>query len=277
MEKETKRYISAGVGLILLGLVIFFIDTVVLDIVLTLIGIVAVYESVNASCKKNVWQYEILCIAFVIAKLLFQVNDEAIIILLVFALFCVAMASKGRLRFKDMAAVLLLTVLISYGIFSVIKLRDFGNNIADKRVLVIFGFGFGWLGDSMAYTFGKAFGKRKLSPRISPNKTVFGAVSGVLITTIASVILFGVYSNKCSSDSLFYGKYNILNCVVVSVVGFIGSIIGVLGDLALSYVKRQTGIKDFGNIMPGHGGAIDRIDNILFTSTYAYFVFSLLL
>jgi len=196
---------------------------------------------------------------------------------LVFVLFCVAMASKGRIHFKDMTAVFFLVILIAYGLSYIVKLRDYGSTLSDKRVLLAYGLGLSWLGDSAAYTFGKAFGRRKLSPRISPNKTIFGAVSGVAIVMVVSVILFAIYSANCDEASLFYMMNNLSNYFIMALVGFVGGIIGVIGDLSLSFVKRESGLKDFSNIMPGHGGAIDRIDNILFTSTYAYFVFTILL
>ena len=275
--KETKRYISAAVGLVLLAAVIYLVDTIVLNVILAFIGIVAVYESVKACCKAAVLWYIVPCSLFVVTYIFFSPDIVMTTVLLIFILFCISMGSGGRYTYKEMSKVFLLTVLIAFGLSSVIALRDFGSTVSDKRVLVIFGFGYGWLGDSLAYTFGKAFGKRKMSPRISPGKTIFGAVSAITITTIASALLFFLYASKCAPDSLFYNRNTLGYCVAAAAAGLVGSIIGVLGDLALSFVKRDSGIKDFGKIMPGHGGAIDRIDNILFTSVYACFVFSLLL
>lgn len=276
-QKETKRYISAVLGILLLCLVIFFIDTILLNIVLSIIGILAVYEAVISSCKRVCYIYLILCSIFVVLGLFIQIDLTLEIILLLFLMFTTTMFSKKEHHFKDMSAVFLLTILISFGLSSLVKLRNLSSNIADMRVIVLFGLGYGWLGDSMAYTFGKAFGKKKLCPKISPNKTILGAVCGVTITTIVSVILFFIYSTYCSNESIFYGKNTLGNLMVMVVVGLVGSVIGVVGDLALSYVKREAGVKDFSNIMPGHGGALDRMDNIFFTSAYTYFIFSLLL
>lgn len=275
--KETKRYISAAVGLVLLAVVLWLIDTILLPIVLSLIGIIAVYEATSVSFSKVYLRILLPQAAFVILRLIFPFGLEGDVTLLIFVLFCIGMISYGKLPLKDLTCSFFITTLVAYGLPAILKLRDLGITLSDKRILVIYGFGFGWLGDSMAYSIGKAFGKRKMSPNISPNKTIVGGVSGVLLTTLVSVILFIIYAANANSSSIFSGRDTPLNLCIMAAVGLVGSIIGVYGDLALSFVKRETNVKDFSNIMPGHGGALDRIDNILFTSVYAYFIFTLLL
>ncbi|QZY56787.1 phosphatidate cytidylyltransferase [Crassaminicella profunda] len=118
-----------------------------------------------------------------------------------------------------------------------------------------------WATDTFAYFTGYFFGSRKLCPSISPKKTVEGAVGGVL-GSIGISALFGYF---VMPKILFH-------CVII---GCVGSIIGQFGDLTASIFKRYTGIKDYGKIMPGHGGILDRFDSILFTApaVYYYIVF----
>ena len=106
--------------------------------------------------------------------------------------------------------------------------------------------------DSGAYFAGRAFGKRKLCPVISPHKTVEGAVGGV-ISTVICMVLYGLVLQLA-----FDYKINYLLCIVYGVLGAVASI---LGDLTFSVIKRQTGIKDYGNLLPGHGGILDRFDS----------------
>jgi phosphatidate cytidylyltransferase len=111
-----------------------------------------------------------------------------------------------------------------------------------------------WLSDTGAYLVGRSLGKTPLAPSISPKKTVEGLLGGIV-----AAILFGVLANALFGLDL---------PVIVAVgVAFVLAIIGVLGDLAESFVKRQAGVKDSGTLIPGHGGMLDRIDALLFTWT----------
>ncbi len=111
--------------------------------------------------------------------------------------------------------------------------------------------------DTGGYFGGMFFGKHKLCPTLSPKKTVEGAVSGVLLGTISSII-FG----------LLFFKGHLLDCVII---GIIGSAIAEIGDLVASAFKRKMGIKDYSNLIPGHGGVLDRVDSYLFISPFVYY------
>ena len=119
-----------------------------------------------------------------------------------------------------------------------------------------------WGCDTGAYFVGKAFGKRKLASRLSPNKTVAGAVGGI----IAAAAL-------CSAYVLILSRFDIeiaaLHPDLFAAYGAIAAIFAMAGDLFASALKRKTGVKDFGDIMPGHGGVLDRFDSILFVSPFA--------
>lgn len=137
------------------------------------------------------------------------------------------------------------------------------------------------MADTMAYFTGRLLGKRKLCPQISPKKTVAGAVGGVLGGIIGAVIVFllfdfgAVFSglNNSGSMSLIPGNlYGSLGLYIA--LGLVGGVLGELGDLAASWIKRKAGIKDFGKIFPGHGGIMDRLDSILFMLPLVYIVFA---
>lgn len=113
-----------------------------------------------------------------------------------------------------------------------------------------------WVGDSTAYLSGRAFGRRKLAPRVSPGKTVEGAIGGLLGSLLMGSLVFVV----SGLGAWWWG----------AVVGAIVGVVGQVGDLSESLLKRQAGVKDSGTLIPGHGGMLDRIDALLFAFPAAY-------
>jgi len=135
-----------------------------------------------------------------------------------------------------------------------IRLRSLGHG-ASWLALVLVGT---WMNDSGAYFVGRRFGKRSFFPLISPNKTVEGAVAGVL-TGITSVVAMAVLLRLPVS------------LVESAVLGVVLALAATFGDLAESVIKRQLGIKDSGRLIPGHGGALDRLDSLLFVLPSVYY------
>ena len=121
-----------------------------------------------------------------------------------------------------------------------------------------------WIQDTAAYFAGKYFGRHKMAPRLSPKKTWEGAVGG-LLGSIAAAVAFVLLLDL----PLSIGQAVIL--------GIVGGIVGPLGDLAESLIKRQVGLKDAGNLIPGHGGILDRADSLLFTGPVLYYLIKLFL
>ena len=119
--------------------------------------------------------------------------------------------------------------------------------------------------DTGAYFTGYFLGKNKLCPVLSPKKTIEGSVGGI-ITSIVLCLLYGVWINKTHPIA----DVNVL--LLCGLIGFAGSIISQIGDLAASSIKRQVGIKDYGNLMPGHGGVLDRFDSVIMTAPVLYYI-----
>ena len=115
--------------------------------------------------------------------------------------------------------------------------------------------------DIMAYFTGYALGKHKLCPKISPKKIIEGSVGG----TLGSIILCGLFG-------FFFAKPLLVHCLIL---GLLGGIISQFGDLTASVFKRKMGIKDYGNLIPGHGGILDRFDSVLFTGPLVFYYFTI--
>ena len=143
------------------------------------------------------------------------------------------------------------------------------------------------LTDTFAYIVGRAIGRHKLCPHVSPKKTIEGAIGGIFGGLLGATVVFlmdhfnalRVFS---SAESIYYGGYNLLPnspvgivVMVYLLVGLFGAIFNQFGDLAASYIKRKLNIKDFGSIFPGHGGVMDRIDGIMFVIPVVYIVFTI--
>jgi phosphatidate cytidylyltransferase len=116
-----------------------------------------------------------------------------------------------------------------------------------------------WGCDTSAYCFGRLFGKRKMAPVLSPHKTVAGGVGGV----VGAAVLGLIYA-LCINQ----------NCVHYFVISAVGAVISMIGDLSASAIKRNVNIKDYGKLIPGHGGVLDRFDSVIFTAPVIYFMAS---
>ena len=116
-----------------------------------------------------------------------------------------------------------------------------------------------WMADAGGFFIGSALGKHKLCPKISPKKTVEGAIGGILFCMIAAVVMGLVF------DFFVFKDINI-NYFSLILLGFLDAIFSIVGDLSFSLIKRHLGIKDYGTIFPGHGGFLDRCDSIIFTA-----------
>ena len=134
------------------------------------------------------------------------------------------------------------------------RLRGLPENAAEWTALAMLGT---WIADSGAYVFGKTFGKHKLAPRLSPNKTIEGYVGGIIAGTLFTVLL---------------GYWLELPLMLTLILGLLVSIVSPAGDLGISLLKRSAGVKDSGTLLPGHGGALDRIDSLIWSVALAYYL-----
>lgn len=131
---------------------------------------------------------------------------------------------------------------------------------ADQLMLTILAFGVPLSGDTLAYFFGSRLGKRKLCPAVSPNKSVEGAVAGMVGSILFAMAVWGAFSFVGPIPPFWH----------FLALGFVGGFAGQLGDLFASLIKRHCGLKDFGSIFPGHGGMMDRLDSVYWSTVVMY-------
>lgn len=178
-------------------------------------------------------------------------------------LFAEILLSHGKLRIERIAVSALAGLLIPYMLSALVRIM-----IMDEgRKLILIPFILAFLSDSGAYFVGCAWGKHKLAPNISPKKSVEGVIGGIA-AAILGMLLY------CLILSL--GFEDQVNYAYAITYGVIGSLASVFGDLCFSAIKRQTGIKDYGKLIPGHGGALDRFDSMIIVAPLAELLLLLL-
>jgi phosphatidate cytidylyltransferase len=182
----------------------------------------------------------------------FNYSKTELGIALVLILLTYSVITKNRFTFEDVSFILLSAIYVGMGFYFFIETRHGGLVYIFYSLFII------WATDSGAYFIGKAMGKRKLWPEISPNKTVEGFIGGVVCAVIVAV-LFVLLTN--------------INATILTLAGItiVLSVFGQIGDLVESALKRHFNVKDSGKILPGHGGILDRFDSLLFVWPLLHF------
>lgn len=168
--------------------------------------------------------------------------------------------------FKEVGVLYSMVVLIPCALHTLVSLREL--NRGHGMFYVLIAVLAAWVADMGAYFAGTLFGKHKLCPEISPKKTIEGAVGG-MVANIVVMLLCGVWF----SLGFYHGGVEV-NYLVLVIIGLLGSWISILGDLSFSLIKRSCHIKDFGQVIPGHGGILDRFDSVIFTAPFVYLLVS---
>ena len=166
-------------------------------------------------------------------------------------LFSEMMMDHVRVRFEKLAVCFVSGFVVPYLLSALVRILSSVNG----RYVILVPFVVAFLSDAGAYFVGLKFGRHKLAPVVSPNKTIEGALGGVLGAIVGMVIYALILDLVFPYLEISYGA--------AILYGLAGSAAGVFGDLCFSIIKRQTGIKDYGNLIPGHGGILDRFDSMM--------------
>lgn len=255
------RILSGVVGILLLIPVLIFSGTIVLPIVMALLSALAAYEMCACIGVKEKWHLVVpaMVYAFLMPLLTvwllttvsaFAALYATVSFVFLFYVLAASVIRGGREPFS-MAAELSLGVIYATAGFTAIAVIRAIEGGAYLFALVFIS---AWITDTMAYFTGYFFGKHKLCPAISPKKTVEGSVGGTLFCALF-FLLYGLITQ------LAFGQTP--NYPMLAVVGVLLSVVSQLGDLIASLIKREHGVKDYGHIMPGHGGIMDRFDSIV--------------
>ena len=258
-----KVRVLTSLGLALFGIpVLLFSSYIVYPIAVALFALIGIFEMMNTlGIRKDAalaLPAYLAALAFPILAFFMNERVSELVVIFFVSVFGImlyffgyAVVRKGNLPFASISSHLV-TLTYIIGSFTALSLvRYIPNGVYYFGMVFIAS----WVCDIFAYFSGRAFGKHKLIPEVSPKKTVEGAIGGVICTTLA-FLLYGFIVSKIGGGLS-------PNYVILAVLGFTLSIVSMFGDLIASLIKREHGIKDYGKLFPGHGGVLDRFDSIL--------------
>ena len=271
------RIITAVVGIAVLIAVMCLFDTLLFDLGIAALTLLAMHEAWQAvGFRKKDWYIYAAAVPTVLMVLLCHYHAVQLLILpvltctAIFYAVCLVLRST-TLDFGRLSSFALFScvILLSFYSFVYLKYRLPREEYSAEAIyFIVLILCYAWGGDTFAYFAGRLFGKHKLAPIVSPKKTVEGAIGGILGCVLLGEICTYVYQNIADKSDIFFHGVAPAFYLVVAVLGVISAVLGLLGDLFASVVKRQHGIKDYGTIFPGHGGILDRFDSVLFVSLF---------
>ena len=246
-----ERVISAFIAFLLI-IPLMLLGGIYFKTLVIVLGILGLKEMLNL--KRNIPTFlKIVSYLFFVILVLFGFNYSGDTIILNFSIFfnIILVLFSSLLVFdksynvEDALYLVGTIIFLSSSFYLFIAIRNISLNLLIYIALITI------VTDTFAYIGGRRFGKTKLAPKISPNKTKEGALCGLIVGTIIPSLFYILFINNG-------------NILIILLITMLLSIIGQIGDLVFSNIKRHYMIKDFSNIMPGHGGILDRLDSIIF-------------
>ena len=257
MKRELTALIATPIAIWIIG----WAHAWVYDATIAAIAALALYEFLDLGVRKGFHIPVPICIGamlFILAAFVLEpisVEMGVFLTLIVIPGYYVIRGGDLGEALPSSGIAVMATLYVGMLAGSLIRLRnDFpieGPKLVGFLLIVV------WIGDAGAYYFGKAFGKHKMSPRISPKKTIEGLVGGILTAIAAAVVI----------HFTFFPQFPVVHAAIA---GVILSVTGVIGDLAESMWKRSADVKDSGTLIPGHGGFLDRFDSVFYTTPILY-------
>ena len=250
------RLISAAVLLPVLLIILLALPEIVTAVMIGLMAAIGAYELLHNTGLVQHTRVNIYCMVFAFLVCIWCHLDMPHawgvlgIVVLVTVLFAEMMIDHVKLSFEKLCYCLFAALLVPFLLSSVVRILNTENG----RLLIAVPFLLAFLPDSGAYFAGRYFGKHKLAPVISPKKTVEGAI-GAGIVAVLGMLLYALIMDVAFTVEVSY--------TAALIYGVLGAAADVFGDLMFSSIKRQTGIKDYGNLIPGHGGILDRFDSMM--------------
>ena len=256
-----NRLIVAAVGIVLLLLVIFLLPLWGFGIFVGAVAALAVWEFLRCAAPELPLRMRIVCMipaaAVPIASAFYGHNAVTAAALLLLMLYLtmeeiISFRREAPFSLKDLASAALCAGIFPL-MFSALVRCGLGSN---GKACLLLPFVITFTCDSGAYFVGCAIGKHKLAPHVSPNKTIEGSIGGIaagIVCALIYALILRLLGNR-------------IQFAVMVIYGFLGSVVCEIGDLAFSAVKRLCGVKDYGNLLPGHGGILDRFDSLMFVA-----------
>lgn len=285
--ERTRSTLIVVAGLIIFLVNIFTDFTPGYTLILAAVSAMTTYELIKAvGCKSKIL-FTVAGAASVLSVLTVGFHlpiPPASIVLSFYAivLLVLAVIFNKEIRYTDSVMAFFASTAVPYAFSCFIRLNNFSDvkpefSRWEECFLVAMVFACSWLTDSFAFLVGRKIGKHKMTPVISPKKSVEGAVFGTLITSVLNIIVllcFELIARRFGHEFLFVDGG--LKYLIIVPISWALSVVSMFGDLAASVLKRNVGIKDYSNLLPGHGGIMDRFDSTLFVLPVLYGILDLM-
>ena len=247
-------------------------DTVAFPIAMSVCSVISVYELLRCvgMHKRHYVTLPVvavaaalpICVRYLTVYEAFAIGLAAALVLMLYML-AITVFSHGEVDITQSSTALMISLYIVAAFSCMVYLCDYCG-----EYIYLLAFVGAWVPDTFAYFTGCLFGKHKLIPDVSPKKTVEGAIGGIVFCTIAFVVFALVYNRLLLSDptqvnAMPVESFRALPVWLMAIVGVLSAVVSMIGDLSMSVIKRHYGVKDYGKILPGHGGFLDRFDSVL--------------
>ena len=258
---ELKTRVRTGAVMTVVGILVLWLSRYpyVLNAVAALLSIFGIFELLRA-VKQYSFPRMIVLSLLSIAICIGEIPHYPLILACVWTIavvvFFILMCCFGKFHFSSFASILPCAIMLPLFFRCFVEIRQWPYGLP---ILILVTLGC-IVNDVAAYFVGRAIGSHKLAPVISPGKTVEGGLGGFIFSTVLLEIISAVYT-LCTGLQMRYG--------ILLIYLMLASLIGQFGDLSMSMIKRTVGIKDYGKILPGHGGILDRFDSLLFVAPFA--------
>lgn len=276
------RVLFGVIGFVAVLLALYVFPPIVLEIAVALLCLFATYEVLGATRLVHNRLELLLCLLvsvglavghFSVLPLDLQDVVQGLIFVLLVGSFAVELKFHDSMNVSQVSWGFFGALIVPYLMLSLVRIfqMDFlpigDTDLQIGQFIVLLPLLAAWGADTCALFAGMFFGKHKLAPVVSPKKTVEGAVGGVVGGAVLVLLAALLMNTFLDLDMPIWAAL---------VLGGVGAVLGEIGDLSFSIIKRQTGIKDYGHIFPGHGGVLDRFDSVLFVAPFAEILFRII-
>lgn len=237
---------------------------IALNIAVSLVSALAIYEIVSALGLTRSYALLIPSMIFsaAIPFLSMGYNLEIAYFVYTVVIFTTQIFYHKMITFRELGVIYSMTLMIPSALQTIIDIRECGGE--HGMFYVIIAISSAWVADTGAFFAGSFWGKHKLCPEISPKKTIEGVVGGFVLN-ITAMLVFGYIFQV-----IYYRHSVAVSYLTLLLIGIFSTVLSILGDLSFSLIKRSCHIKDFSEMIPGHGGILDRFDSVIFVAPFVY-------